>query len=580
MARSKLLDLLAPALIALAVLQPVRADADAIIRTQAMLASTIVELFVEEDRVSLDLEIGLRDLEAFRNLLPDAIYEKLGHPPAPLQERLPLFFERDLSIRADGGAPLSGAILEMGPRPRVKRDEITGEPLAQAEEEPELVVFARLEYALPERPKSLTFGAAPGSAASIGFVAYHQKIPVNDFRYLGPSQTLDLDWEDPWYTSFRNRNLRRTYFAPMSGFIYVEPYEVRKEIVLRPRDLQHWVDLGLAGRDTIPVEMQPELKREVAEFLRRHQPVTIDGEAVPPELARINFLERSLRTSRVVDPPVELDAYSAILGVIFVYPTDGLPERVAMDWDLFNERIQLIPASSVDQAGPLPVFLEPDFRVLEWRNFLKHPELPSLRALRPAPTRLARWLLVARWLLLAATVAVAVRGLIRLRKRHSGRAAAAVATSLLVAVTAGSFWLSRDAALSDASVREVVSGLLHNVYRAFDFRDEERVYDVLEKSVDGELLTQIYLETRRGLELANQGGARAKVKQIALLEVAAEPADDGGFVATTTWNVSGSVGHWGHIHQRTNRYRAELRIAPVAGVWKLKGLEILEEERL
>jgi hypothetical protein len=175
---------------------------------------------------------------------------------------------------------------------------------------------------------------------------------------------------------------------------------------------------------------------------------------------------------------------------------------------------------------------------------------------------------------------VAVRGLIRLRKRHGGRAAAAVATSLLVAVTAGSFWLSRDAALSDASVREVVSGLLHNVYRAFDFRDEERVYDVLENSVDGELLTQIYLETRRGLELANQGGARAKVKEIELLEVAAEPADDGGFVATTTWNVSGSVGHWGHIHQRTNRYRAELRIAPVAGVWKLKGLEILEEERL
>jgi hypothetical protein len=572
--------LLAQVLVALAALLPARASGDAIIRTQAMLASTIAELFVEEDRVYLELEIGLRDLEAFRNLLPDDIYEKLGHSPAPVRERLRLFFGRDLVVTADGGAPLAGRILEIGPRPRLKRDEISGEPLAQSEEDRELVVFARLEYALPGRPKVLTFGVASESPASVGFVAYHRKIPVNDFRYLGRSQTLELDWEDPWYTSFQNRNLRRTYFAPMSGFIYVEPYEVRKEIVLRPRDLEHWIDLGLAGRDTIPAEMQPEIKRKVADFLRQHQPVTIDGEAVPPELARINFLERTLRTSRVVDSALELDAYSAILGVIFVYPTDGLPERVTMDWDLFNERIQLIPASSVDQAGPLPIFLEPDFRVLEWRNFLKNPELPSLTALRPAPTRLARGMLIVRWLLLAATVAVGVRGLIRLRQRGGSRAVVSVVGSLLLAATAASFWLSRDAALSEASVREVVSGLLHNVYRAFDFREEERVYDVLEQSVDGELLGQIYLETRRGLELANQGGARAKVKEIALLDVAAEPAADGGFVATTTWKVSGSVGHWGHVHQRTNQYRAELHVAPVAGVWKLTGLEILEEERL
>ena len=60
----------------------------------------------------------------------------------------------------------------------------------------------------------------------------------------------------------------------------------------------------------------------------------IDGIAIPPELARVNFLERTLRTSRVIDPPVELDAHAAVLGVIFVYPTDGLPERVTLRWDV------------------------------------------------------------------------------------------------------------------------------------------------------------------------------------------------------------------------------------------------------
>ena len=64
------------------------------------------------------------------------------------------------------------------------------------------------------------------------------------------------------------------------------------------------------------------------------------------------------------------------------------------------------------------------------------------------------------------------------------------------------------------------------------------------------------------------------------LSDAAEPADGGGFVATATWNASGSVGHWGHVHQRKNQYQAELAVAPLDGVWKLVGLEILQEERL
>ncbi len=59
----------------LALLFPTAAVADAIIRTQAMLATTIVEYFVEDRRVYVELEIGLADVEFFRNLLPDDIYE-------------------------------------------------------------------------------------------------------------------------------------------------------------------------------------------------------------------------------------------------------------------------------------------------------------------------------------------------------------------------------------------------------------------------------------------------------------------------------------------------------------------------
>jgi hypothetical protein len=554
---------------------------DAIVRTQAMFATTIAEYFIEDDRVRVELEIGLADIEAFHNLLPDEIYAGLGFEPRPYAERLAEFFARDLVILGPDQQPLRGRLVDIGPRPRLRRDEVSGEPLPATDAEPETVIAATLVYPFDGRPETLTLaGPVMEPGPSIGFVAYHAGIAVNDFRYLTPAQMLTLDWGDPWYSAFDIRGLRRTYFAPMSGFIYVEPYEVRKEIIVRPLDLQRWVDLGLEGRETIPVEIQPELLRRVGEFLRERQRVTIDGATPPAELARVNFLERSLRTSRVIEPPQELDIHAATIGVIFVYPTSGLPERVDMDWDLFDDRVQLVPAASVDQAGPLPAFLEPDVPTLEWQNFLQNPVLPTLTEIRLPPTGTQRLFGTLRWVLLPAALLwggwLLVGGL-RGRRMHPGQAVAAV---VLLAVSGWAFRAGADAGLSEERGTEVVQGLLTNVYRAFDFRAEEQVYDTLARSVTGDLLEQIFLDTRRGLELENQGGARAKVKDVELVELELRDGEGGAFVADARWNVHGSVGHWGHVHSRSNAYQALLDVTPVDGVWKLTGVEILDEQRL
>ena len=44
--------------------------------------------------------------------------------------------------------------------------------------------------------------------------------------------------------------------------------------------------------------------------------------------------------------------------------------------------------------------------------------------------------------------------------------------------------------------------------------------------------------------------------------------------------VTGSVGHWGHVHNRVNQYQAELDIIAVDKRWKIDGMEVLQEERL
>lgn len=96
----------------------------------------------------------------------------------------------------------------------------------------------------------------------------------------------------------------------------------------------------------------------------------------------------------------------------------------------------------------------------------------------------------------------------------------------------------------------------------------------------GDLLTKTYLETQQSLTLASQGGARVKVKQVDLLACKATSRDGDSFVASSDWTVSGAVGHWGHIHQRTNRYKGEFTVDVIDGAWKLTAIDLLSEKRL
>ena len=553
--------------------------ADAIVRSQAMFADTIAEYYVEDDHVRLELEIGSKDVAAFRNLLPDALYQRLGFDDTPLKERLSKFVTNDMPVFADRER-LVGQVTNIGPATRPLRDQITGEVLPTPEDEATVVIRATIIFPFDEHPESLTLIAPRETGlASIGFVLYHKGIAVNDYRYLSSGSTVNLDWQDAWYSSFPERSMRRQYYSPMTGFIYVEPYEVRKEIIVRPADIQRYVDLGLAGETIIPADRHDKIKQKIVEFLDDYFPVKINGEPVEGTVDRVNFLRRSLRSSVVVDNQ-DLELLPSTVGVIYVFPTDGLPQTVEMEWDLFNEKTPTVPAATVDQAGPLPVILEPGFSTLRWENFLKFPELPTLTDLQKPPTvsqSVAGW---GRWLLLVLSI-VLLAGLLRslFAKRTLSVPLLSFSLSAL-AITVLFFHQHRQVAMNDERLTQLVGDLLHNVYRAFDYRGEEVIYDVLEKSVSGELLTDIYLETQKGLELANQGGARVKVKTTEVNNAELLSRDGNRLTIESDWKVSGSVGHWGHIHQRTNGYRAKLEISELDGVWKLTGLEILEEQRL
>jgi hypothetical protein len=562
---------------------PDGAPADALVVTRAMLAGTVMEVFVEPDSIVVEVEIGSSGATTFRDILPDEIYESLGFPAEAWRDRLLRFPVEGLVFTEGDDRPLPGRLVFLEPRTRVIRDEITGEPLPVAPEDEEQVLFARLVYPTSGRPARITmappFGPRGMIEGDIGFIVYHQDVPVNDFRYLGGREGLDLDWSDPFYSEFDRRTLRRQYYAAMNAFLYVEPYEVRKEIVLRPLDLQRWVDLGIEGQDTIRAEDQAAILDAVAEFLGQRGQVTIDGVPVAGEVDRVHFIYRNLRTSGVLDPPEDLPTISATIGAIFRYPVDGLPEQVTLEWDLFDDRIQEVTGAATDEAGPLPEILWPDDNVITWTNYLQNPTIPGLVPLVDPPSPVWRWAVGLGWLLVAAGVVVAALGL----RTPEQRRARAMAGAGLVLAGLVLVPVARSAgAMTSDRTQEVVHGILLNVYKSFDFREEERIYDLLAQTADGPLLTEIYLETQRALELENQGGARAKVVEVDVLEANYEPLDavGRGFRTRAVWNVAGSVGHWGHLHQRVNQYEALLTFDVIDGAWKIVEMELLQEERL
>ena len=81
--------------------------------------------------------------------------------------------------------------------------------------------------------------------------------------------------------------------------------------------------------------------------------------------------------------------------------------------------------------------------------------------------------------------------------------------------------------------------------------------------------------------MEERGGARARVEAVEVEEVrTVEAAADGGFTADAIWRVGGTVTHFGHRHFRQNRYDARVTLIPVEGVWKIRSIELFDEERI
>ncbi len=582
------------------VLLPSASHADWINLSGAENARNIAEIYVETDRVRIQLEVFVDDLMIFEELIPESFFsEPLPGRPS-LAKRQQIFAQRILQVVTDQGEklPVNFALVE--PRIRVERPSPFAGMISPYTRRPipgppadKRVLYAELIYPFEGKPKSLTFIPPQGDnglpKSSIGFICNHQGVTVVDFRILSKGSTLHLDWDDPWYSEFDKKPLRRKIGTGMRTFLYIEPFEVRNEILVRVKAMMNWIDFDLRGDAYIELDEFNRIREQIGQFFMERENLRIDGQRLKPILDKTAFVESSLQRSRFIETPEQVPLNSAMVGVIVTYLTDGIPQEVTTTWELFSERVQKVTARMTDPAGPFPYDLTPDDNVLKWTNYLKTYTIPTVQKINVADQH--RGVPVPLVSLVCTVLLLPIIWSALRRKKHGDSVKALFGLIGLLLIGAlvlipvfqvpvgGS---ARASQFSAEDGREILNSLMKNVYRAFDFRDEEDVYDKLAISISGDLLADLYLQQRKSLVVEQAGGAQAKVEEVAVEDVVVSKSTrrDGALDLRAQWTALGQVGHWGHIHSRQNHYDAIVTIKPVAGAWKIIDLELLEEKRL
>ena len=547
--------------------------------TGAEHSSTVAEIWIDEKRVTLRLEIGDLDQEAFADLLND---------DAPEQDEV----YRELLLIGDDGTPLAGEVQVIERRSRTDRSTASQSTAVQTPGSAE-VTYVEVVYDLGEHPATLTLTpprriGSDAAAAEIGFIVYHETIPVIDFQYLVRPETLRLDWDDPWYSAFGNADLKRHHSAPLMTFLYVEPYEVRFEILIRLKALASWMSLDVPVEKPIEAEQQERLREQVGQFLLQQSQVRIDGVKSRPLLDRVEFVRVTPQGIQSLDTAERLTFHTALVGVILAYVTLGPPQEVTVDWTHFDDQITSIPSTVIDPVSQLPYDVTPAQPTLRWTNMLDayNYQVATIDAIAAQAANQLEIPLASVLLCLAAALIAGFGGYLALNGVYR---IIAVGLIFVVAVGVGPFGriMVRNPFAAPYQLPEVESllilqGLLQNTYRAFDFRAENDVYDKLAVSAAGDLITDIYLQSRKRLAMEEQGGARAKVQDVQLLDAVqvGPPGRRQRLTFQCAWRITGTVNHWGHTHQRRNQYDAMITIRPIEQTWKIVALDIIEERRL
>jgi hypothetical protein len=468
----------------------------------------------------------------------------------------------------------------------------------------------RFEFPIEDRPEFLTVsqnfgGDDPAVPSEMLLRVFHHGVHMDSAMLPhGAAHTVQLDWEAGWeharddLDAARERLRKRqedalgiTSYSAVYSYLYVTETEVRHEILIPLLTLDTWLPLQRERPEVMTVEEQRAVREEVQAFLARQNRWEIDGAGVVPRLERLDFFGPEYRDFARRAPEQQVSVYNARVGVVLSFPVEEEPRRLRMTWEYFNDRLLFLKSAlyAFDERRQDVLFL-PHRTGFEWEN--PRPagkvELVSVPA-SPLPRRMTLPVLS----LVAGLGAVMAGGAgLASGSRRRRLAWSGVCGSLVLGAVLARPVLHADVPhplggaprLEDEAALELFQALHANIYQAFAHRQEEQIYDALAQSVGGELLEDLYLQIRRSLQVEEEGGAVSRVEEVEWLEGSREAPPAGSrrsaFAYHSTWTVTGTVEHWGHVHTRKNQYEARFTVEGLPEGWRITGFDPLREERL
>jgi hypothetical protein len=368
--------------------------------------------------------------------------------------------------------------------------------------------------------------------------------------------------------------------AVIQSFLAVEPFEIRHEVMLRLAGLRE--ELQLEAKSSIELKDQPALSQRLAALVLENTALRVEGQIEKGHLRRVDFMTVDPTGALPRQSPVPEPVSTAVVGVILDYPTSGLPQEISVSWQRLPAAVSTVPTTVIDPENVNIQTISAQTPSVTWINELVEDPIPTITEVEVEPLRLP-----IPWLSLPLLAVAVVLFISESRSRRSGFYFAAVRIVLALAILAGPILQTALAIPGSAGhtpsqrqARRILSGLLPNIYRAMEFREEAVIYDRLALNITGETLTEVYLGQRKVLEIEERGGAQARVETVEVLEADSIQSLDSGFGVRSLWTVSGMVTHFGHRHFRQNRYNAWIEIVPVARTWKIRSIEVLEQERI
>lgn len=357
----------------------------------------------------------------------------------------------------------------------------------------------------------------------------------------------------------------------------VEPFEVRLEALVEVAAYRNaWRfdgnEIGQGERDAI-LENLVTLFESGVNLNSPDAPITFSDRLV-------RFVRRDAEKGFVEDDRDSIPLSEALVGMTLFSNAAGVRE-LEIEWLWFAPGQRRVVIEIASRGRPAARYTTPEEATVAWEmdQDLAQPELlavPEVVSVKSKPLRYLIIVAIALWIWGAVIV---MRS-----KQHSTTLVGWIfVAGLACGIVAVNYKTTRFEQPDDETIEEIVYNLLRNTYHAFDFRDESTIYDTLERSVTGPLLEEVYLEIRSSLELENSGGPRVRVYEVALRET--EPVERGDsdpteFDAKAEWVTIGEVTHWGHTHERTNKYEAKLTVKSRDDEWKISGLDLLNEERV